>query len=449
MGAHGFAIGNHVAFNGAPSLHTAAHEAAHVVQQRSGLQLSGGVGRVGDTYETHADAVAALVVGGQSAEGLLDTMAGGEPSSVSSASGPVQRDLATPEAYTAMKANAREDSTPRSGQLSSKNYRKQVAKYTDLRTSNDDAGAYAVLLELRKRFTDLDNKGDDYWKSDELKERYFRPLEQTLTSELEGLGESLYIEGRGLDDDAAVVTPLSSADEAVTLWSHFTNTEQDLAGEIWTHDPDLRARMIEVMATGGDELKLSNLSYMLEAVLPQRRQGLAAMTKRWLKSEDVEAGLEAFVDAQFESNPNRGFKTEYFEDEARVDTRLSIQGGSVQKGPDREPLTTDAHSDAIVMSEDEFYSAKKGESSKGQKVMVQHSSFLAGLPVQTAGMIKVVGGTVQRVQGFSGHYHPTDQHLARLCLTLQARGVAMRSVTIETKDAEEYDGLPAFLAALD
>jgi hypothetical protein len=77
MGAAGFATGHHVAFAGAPDLHTAAHEAAHVVQQRAGVQLSGGVGAAGDAYERHADAVADRVVAGRSAEGLLGEMAGG------------------------------------------------------------------------------------------------------------------------------------------------------------------------------------------------------------------------------------------------------------------------------------------------------------------------------------------------------------------------------------
>ncbi|MEZ4363017.1 MAG: DUF4157 domain-containing protein [Kofleriaceae bacterium] len=77
MGAEAFATGNHVVFGGAPSLHTAAHEAAHVVQQAAGVQLSGGVGAVGDSYERHADAVADCVVRGESAESLLDQMAGG------------------------------------------------------------------------------------------------------------------------------------------------------------------------------------------------------------------------------------------------------------------------------------------------------------------------------------------------------------------------------------
>jgi hypothetical protein len=77
MGADAYATGNHIAFNGAPDLHTAAHEAAHVVQQQAGVQLSGGVGTVGDPYEQHADKVADAVVAGQSAEPILAEMAGG------------------------------------------------------------------------------------------------------------------------------------------------------------------------------------------------------------------------------------------------------------------------------------------------------------------------------------------------------------------------------------
>ncbi|HMG54417.1 MAG TPA: DUF4157 domain-containing protein, partial [Kofleriaceae bacterium] len=76
MGAEAYASGNSVAFaSGSPSLHTAAHEAAHVVQQRGGVQLKGGVGQAGDSYERHADAVADLVVQGKSAEGVLGEMA--------------------------------------------------------------------------------------------------------------------------------------------------------------------------------------------------------------------------------------------------------------------------------------------------------------------------------------------------------------------------------------
>ena len=75
IGAQAYATGDDVAFAAAPDLRQAAHEAAHVVQQRGGVRLDGGVGRAGDPYERHADAVAELVLRGDSAESLLDTMA--------------------------------------------------------------------------------------------------------------------------------------------------------------------------------------------------------------------------------------------------------------------------------------------------------------------------------------------------------------------------------------
>ena len=90
IGASAYATGSQVAFRESPDLHTAAHEAAHVVQQRGGVQLKGGVGEAGDRYEQHADAVADRVVRGESAEGMLDEMAGGSTASPS-AHGPVQR----------------------------------------------------------------------------------------------------------------------------------------------------------------------------------------------------------------------------------------------------------------------------------------------------------------------------------------------------------------------
>ncbi|MFT7581075.1 MAG: hypothetical protein ACI9MR_002749 [Myxococcota bacterium] len=76
MGAQAYASGSHVAFAGAPDLFTAAHEAAHTVQQRAGdVQLKNQVGEVGDRYETQADEVAQRVVAGQSATDILDKSA--------------------------------------------------------------------------------------------------------------------------------------------------------------------------------------------------------------------------------------------------------------------------------------------------------------------------------------------------------------------------------------
>ena len=85
MGAEAYAVGDSVAFDSAPTLATAAHEAAHVVQQRKGVQLSDGVGRDGDVYEKQADKVADTVVKGGDAQPLLS-----EAKSTSAAASKVQ-----------------------------------------------------------------------------------------------------------------------------------------------------------------------------------------------------------------------------------------------------------------------------------------------------------------------------------------------------------------------
>ncbi len=86
LGAEAYASGDDVAFKEAPDLHTAAHEAAHAVQQRGGVQLKSNVGVAGDRYEHHADAVADAVVAGRSAEPLLAQMAAPEACAAPTAS---------------------------------------------------------------------------------------------------------------------------------------------------------------------------------------------------------------------------------------------------------------------------------------------------------------------------------------------------------------------------
>lgn len=86
-GAAAYASGDRVAFaDASPSLHTVAHEAAHVLQQRAGVRLAGDLGAAGDPYERHADRVADAVVRGRPVAAMF-------PASVAPAGGraPVQR----------------------------------------------------------------------------------------------------------------------------------------------------------------------------------------------------------------------------------------------------------------------------------------------------------------------------------------------------------------------
>lgn len=83
LGAEAYAFGDAVVFSSTPSLHVAAHEAAHVVQQRSGNAPSSGLGERGDSYEAFADQVADAVVSGRDASSLLHQVASPGHTSVS------------------------------------------------------------------------------------------------------------------------------------------------------------------------------------------------------------------------------------------------------------------------------------------------------------------------------------------------------------------------------
>ena len=107
LGARAFAVGDAVGFAAQPDLHTAAHEAAHVVQQQRGVALAGRVDTPGDAHERHADAVADEVVAGRSAEALLDAHSGGGGIL---GGGVVQRDT-----KPAANATQQEDPPPRRG----------------------------------------------------------------------------------------------------------------------------------------------------------------------------------------------------------------------------------------------------------------------------------------------------------------------------------------------
>lgn len=72
LGVKAYARGEQIAFQHSPSLEDAAHEAAHVVQQRSDRVAGGQVSGSADRHEQHADRVAQAVVQGRSAEALLN-----------------------------------------------------------------------------------------------------------------------------------------------------------------------------------------------------------------------------------------------------------------------------------------------------------------------------------------------------------------------------------------
>lgn len=86
LGAQGYTSDGRMALAGPPDLYVQAHEAAHGVQQAALSDRLPLVGSSGDRYERQADAVADAVVRGESAQPLLDSMAG-RPTQVAPGSG--------------------------------------------------------------------------------------------------------------------------------------------------------------------------------------------------------------------------------------------------------------------------------------------------------------------------------------------------------------------------
>ncbi len=143
LGAHAYATGDRVAFaDDAPDLFLVAHEAAHVVQQRGGVQLSSAVGHAGDAYELHADAVADRVVRGESAVDLLDAHAtGGATAGVFRREKAKQKSGGTPPAIAAARMVIwfpLDSATPRT----------------------DAADASAVVTRAMARAAEMEKKGD-------------------------------------------------------------------------------------------------------------------------------------------------------------------------------------------------------------------------------------------------------------------------------------------------
>lgn len=82
MGARAYTAGRDIVFGSGEyftgskdGVRLLAHELTHVVQQRQGVSIEGGMGRAGDVYERQADAVADAVVAGRPVGSLLSSRA--------------------------------------------------------------------------------------------------------------------------------------------------------------------------------------------------------------------------------------------------------------------------------------------------------------------------------------------------------------------------------------
>jgi hypothetical protein len=228
-------------------------------------------------------------------------------------------------------------------------------------------------------------------------------------------------------------TPVAGARQ---LWAHFRMsataigaTENLVMDRIWDKgSPATRDRILAVLQTQGTQLRMSHLGYLVEAVDPAHRMNLITPLKTW-SDTNVNQDFWAWV---AHNAPAPGEAAAYMDDNARANARIAVAGGRLTQGVGalNAPMDTTAEHEGwtIVLSGGDFYSKAKGGAANAKN---QHSSFMAGLPVDAAGMAKVTAGTLTLLNNYSGHYAPTIPNMVRMILRMRELGVALAGVKIK------------------
>ncbi|XP_024521977.1 IQ domain-containing protein IQM5-like [Selaginella moellendorffii] len=118
----------------------------------------------------------------------------------------------------------------------------------------------------------------------------------------------------------------------------------------------------------------------------------------------------------------------YLSPKKRKEYEVTIQDGRLIYTSCGKPLDTDEGRDKWI-----FVMDTNGKLYVGRKVRgkFQHSSFLAGGAVKAAGRLRATDGVLKSIEGYSGHYLPTQEEFNSLLNELSTRGVDLS--TVETK----------------
>jgi hypothetical protein len=249
----------------------------------------------------------------------------------------------------------------------------------------------------------------------------------------------------------APITAASTTAEARRLWAHMRVPatvvgnrfdEKVVMDAIWEHGSiATRTRIIAVLDVQTDQLRMSHLGYILEAVDPAHRMNLPSKLVNWFEASSA---TDFWVWLSQPANaPAAGPTADYLTVPGRAAVQVIFAGGQLQQGAPPAPMNTSGGDGwTVVLSGGQFYSQPK--SGPSAMLKTQHSSFMAGLPVDAAAMMRVNAGTLEFLNNYSGHYAPTIANMAKMILAFMANGVPMTGVQIEDKN-----GLGRALGRLD
>jgi hypothetical protein len=361
----------------------------------------------------------------------------------------VQRKLSDQSAYALMKEKAGPGRKAWDKQMSVATYGALVKQYEGDVDKKDWTSAYTTLGKIRKGFEKLERR-ESYWKTADLKKEYYDPIRAALDEELERVSRALAGDEKDGDDEKEEKTAVLGHDE------------QAILDAILDSEPDLRTSYERVTGARKGMVRMSSLDYILESLDPEHRQGLGKLAKTWyqmmtapeasdVKDEEEEKKESFFV---WLSRKPVKTRTAYFGDAEREQARVYVRGGKLvrQTAPGSyEALSTGNDLLAVVMTTDQrFYAEPKKvrtdpkaatfeagdmKSIKGkqnaQVQMVQHSSFLAGLPAEAAGSMLVDNGKIVKITPHSGHYKPSAHHVDKIVSALRAKGATVKDDAIE------------------
>lgn len=165
-----------------------------------------------------------------------------------------------------------------------------------------------------------------------------------------------------------------------------------------------------------------------------------------------------FVQAKQGWNPEfaktiDGQNVRYFIDEERDQTQVHwVNGTLCQIGLDSQQGEITQVPEGVyayVLGNEHLYITPKIVTQKGK---IQHSSFLRGGPVHSAGKIKVgTNGCIEWLSNDSGHYRPTDTEVAEVLRFIQKQvdESVFEQIWVRIKPSEAWDPNTPFVMDYD
>jgi len=354
------------------------------------------------------------------------------------------RDAQRQELATTLKALNSENSLeskkePKEGEIQTVGSANDLVKtYRDLKEKENWEDAYKILLDLRKRLNHFESSDlDEKVKTDAIGDMQ---NVDNLTKEMLFVSQKLNI-----PDSVDVVLDVKTTDasgKAKVLWDYLSkpyksegdvNKDKLILNRIWDEgDAQVRQSLISVLGTKKDQLKMSHLAYIIEAIDPNHRMTLMGKVVEWYE-QNLSENFFTWVNSNL---PKGEDKVGYMDVGARVSANVKFEGGRLWQGSGKDlKLINTGNEDWIVVqsSDNQFYSQPKVRANNG-KEGTQHSSFLEGLPVQSAGTFKIKSGNLTKIHNHSGHYAPQTRHLLKMYLTLESFGVNMSKVEVVDSD---------------